>query len=93
MEEGFKNIKEILNRRRTAGPAAPAYPWQDLALRIVKQLAIPPYKKSAVFKVCRDLPQSFILGCLSDTQELCKSGEKWRYFFKLTDQYKTISGS
>ncbi|MCX6785604.1 MAG: hypothetical protein NTZ18_01990 [Candidatus Komeilibacteria bacterium] len=93
MSEGFKNIKEIFNNRRQAGPKPPVYPWQDMALRIIKQLAIPPYKKSAIFKVCRDLPQSYILGCFSDTQELCKSGEKWRYFFKLIDQYKKISES
>jgi hypothetical protein len=60
----------------------PAYQWQDLALRVTKELAIPLFKKSAVFKVCRDNSKEFIETCLNDTKELCQSGERWKYFFK-----------
>ena len=82
--QNFQKISALLNRS-TIKP--PAYEWQDLALQIVKELNIPPFKKSAVFKVCRDLPKQYILHCLNDTKELVQTGEKWRYFFKLTDNY------
>jgi len=82
--DNFQKISSLLNRK-TVKP--PAYQWQDLALQIVKELNIPPFKKSAVFKVCRDLPKQYILHCLNDTKELVQTGEKWRYFFKLTDNY------
>jgi len=82
--QNFQKISSLLNRS-TVKP--PAYQWQDLALQIVKELNIPAFKKSAVFKVCRDLPKQYILYCLNDTKELVPTGEKWRYFFKLTDNY------
>lgn len=84
----FKGIKDFLNRQSSIKP--PFYQWQELALRAVKELNIPANKKAAVFKVCRDLPKQYILNCLNDTKELAKEGEKWRYFFKLTDQYGKI---
>lgn len=61
----------------------PAFVWQDLALRVIKELNIPNFKKSAVFKVCKLYPRSYIEKCLNDTKELCQSGEKWKYFFKI----------
>ncbi len=75
------NIKEILNNK-TSGTKPPAYPWQDLALKIERELKVPTFKRNAVFKVCRDYPRSVIERCLADTKELCFSGDKWRYFFK-----------
>ncbi|MCX6793001.1 MAG: hypothetical protein NTY12_03155 [Candidatus Falkowbacteria bacterium] len=69
-------------KTKTAGKKPPAYAWQDLALRIQKELRIPPFKRSSIFKACRDYPRSVIERCLADTKELCKSGEQWRYFFK-----------
>jgi len=62
---------------------APAYDWQDLALRVIKELNIPDFKRSAVFKVCKQKSRIMIEKCLNDTKELCRSGEKWKYFFKL----------
>ena len=61
----------------------PAYAWQDLALRVIKELNIPSFKRSAVFKVCKQKPRTFIEKCLNDTKELCQTGEKWKYFFKV----------
>ncbi|MBI5765814.1 hypothetical protein HZA71_01140 [Candidatus Falkowbacteria bacterium] len=61
----------------------PAYEWQDLALRIIKELSIPDFKRGSVFKVCKENQKSYIEKCLNDTKELCKTGAKWKYFFKL----------
>lgn len=83
-DPSFQKIGELL--KRPAKAKAPAYPWQDLALKIIKDLNVPPFKKSAVFKVCRDLPEHGVVQCLIDTKELCQTGEKWKYFFKLVSE-------
>lgn len=81
-DEGFQNFGDILKNRLTK--KAPAYQWQDFALQIIKELNVPPMKKSSVFKVCKDRPRAFVEKCLNDTKELCDTKDKWRYFFKLT---------
>lgn len=81
--ESLANI--IKNKKKTA-KKAPAYPWQDLALRVINELGIPNFKRSAVFKVCKQYPKEFILTALNDTKELCKNGEAWKYFFKVIDE-------
>ncbi len=67
---------------------APAYPWQDLALQIIKDLGIPKDKRSSVFKVCKENGSETIKRALNDTKELCKTGATWRYFFKLIEENK-----
>ena len=64
---------------------APAYSWQELALRIIKDFDVPPVKKSSVFKICRDKAAPTIERAINDTKELCQGGEKWKYFFKIID--------
>jgi hypothetical protein len=64
----------------------PAYPWQDLALKVVADLGAPAFKKSSIFKICRDKPKEFVERCLNDTKELCKNGEKWKYFLKVVNE-------
>ena len=81
----FKN-QALRAAGQTARPA-PTYAWQDLALRVIKELKIPDFKRSAVFKVCKQYPKFFIEKCLNDTKELCKTGEKWKYFFKITGHF------
>ncbi len=78
------SLKDII-KNKAAGKKPPAYPWQDLALRIINELAIPPFKRNSVFKVCRDVPKEKILRALNDTKELVQTGERWRYFFKIVD--------
>lgn len=86
----MEDIKNILkNKNNPKKP--PAYQWQDLALRIIKELNIPDFKRSSVFKVCRDNSQAIILQALTDTRELCQTGQKWQYFFKLTTPKKLSS--
>lgn len=60
-----------------------AYIWQDLALMVIKELNIPAFKRSAVFKVCKENPRVYVEKCLNDTKELCHGGERWKYFFKV----------
>lgn len=81
VDKGFEKISEVFGARNAKKP--PAYPWQDLALRIIKELNIPNFKRAAVFKVCKEHPKQFIEMCLNDTKELCKTGSKWQYFFKV----------
>lgn len=76
----MQKIGDLLNKKTAK---APAYEWQDLALRIIKELSIPNFKRNSVFKVCKENSKTFVLSCLNDTKELCKKGEAWKYFFKL----------
>lgn len=80
----FENIADIMQAKQPKKPTA--HKWQEIALRIITELNIPDYKKSSVFKICKELPLQFVESCLNDTKELCKGGNKWQYFFKLTSQ-------
>ncbi|MFA5753960.1 MAG: hypothetical protein WC905_01180 [Patescibacteria group bacterium] len=84
MADTFKSLSDLLKNRKTIKP--PAYPWQDLALRIIKELAIPNFKRSAVFKICKEKSAAQIEIALNDTKELCQTGSSWKYFFKIIDQ-------
>lgn len=84
-DKGLEKIGDLF--QNTSKKTAPAYAWQDLALRVIKELNIPDFKRSAVFKVCKQKSKTFIEACLNDTKELCKTGEQWKYFFKV------VSGS
>ncbi|MFH1822286.1 MAG: hypothetical protein ABH830_01145 [Patescibacteria group bacterium] len=81
IDTGPENIKNIIKNKKTKKP--PAYEWQDLALRVINELNIPKFKRSSVFKACKENPKYYIEKCLNDTKELCQSEEKWKYFFKL----------
>jgi hypothetical protein len=83
-EDKFQSFADIIKAKQKI--KAPAYPWQDLALRIIKELSIPNFKRGAIFKVCRDLPAHKVEVALNDTKELCKTGATWKYFFKIIDQ-------
>lgn len=85
-EDKFLSFADIIKAKQKN--KAPAYPWQDLALRIIKELNIPSFKRGAVFKVCRDLPSNKVTIAFNDTKELCKTGATWKYFFKIIDQTK-----
>ena len=81
-KKDLENITDIF-KNKLPNKKPPAYEWQDLALRVIKDLNIPNFKRSSVFKACKEKPKMFIEKCLNDTKELCQSGEKWKYFFKL----------
>lgn len=79
-----ESLAEIFKgRTTTTAKKPPAYNWQEKALWVIKELAIPNHKRAAVFKVCRDLAPHIIERAVIDTKELMPSGEKWRYFFKI----------
>jgi hypothetical protein len=80
----FNSFQDILKNKKTIKP--PSYPWQDLALRVIKDLGVPNFKRSAVFKICKDKAPHLIEKALIDTKELCHDGQKWKYFFKIIDQ-------
>jgi hypothetical protein len=83
------DIKKILdNKSKNNNKKPPAYEWQDLALKIIKELNIPNFKRSSVFKACRDNSQTRIIQALTDTKELCQTGQKWQYFFKIINPKK-----
>ena len=84
IETGPQNFRDIMANTKNIKP--PAYPWQDLALRVVAELNIPAKKRNAVFLTCKQHSKNFIEKCLNDTKELAKTGEGWRYFFKLVNK-------
>jgi len=78
----FQSIGDVFSKKKPE-KKPPAYQWQDLALKIIKELGVPGFKRNSVFKICKDNPSQFVMTCLSDTKELCQTGSKWNYFFKL----------
>ncbi len=85
-DKGLEKISDLFGegaKNQRSRAKAPAYAWQDLALEVIKELNIPDFKRSAVFKVCKLKPRVYVEKCLNDTKELCQTGEKWKYFFKV----------
>lgn len=80
-DKGFQTISDIFANRQTIKP--PAHEWQDLALRVISELRVPAFKRNSVFKACKDNSKDFIEKALNDTKELCQTGERWKYFFKV----------
>jgi hypothetical protein len=80
-QKGFESIASIIKPSKGIKP--PAHPWQDLALRVIQELKVPGFKRNSVFKACKDNSMQFIEQALIDTKELCQTGEKWKYFFKI----------
>lgn len=83
MADNFQSFSDIIKIKTVT--KAPAYPWQDLALRIIKELKVPGFKRSSVFKICKEKPEHLTNLALNDTKELCKTGCAWKYFFKIID--------
>jgi hypothetical protein len=84
--QGFQTLGDIFEAKKSKKEPKikpPAYQWQDFALQIIKDLQIPAFKRNSVFKICKDYPRAFVEGCVTDTKELCKTGEQWKYFFKV----------
>jgi len=82
--KNFQSIGDIFKKQQAISPKkTTAHEWQSFALQIIQELNIPNFKRGAVFKVCKEKQKATIERCLNDTKELCKSGEKWKYFFKL----------
>lgn len=91
INQGPQSISDIFshqgqNKGQEIKP--PAYPWQDLALRVIKELGVPAFKRNSVFKLCKENSKDFIEKCLNETKELCQTGERWKYFFKVIDSLK-----
>lgn len=76
----MQQIGDIFQNKQSKKP--PAYQWQDMALRIIKELNVPNFKRNSVFKVCKDYDRNFVEKCFDDTKELAE-GDRWKYFFKL----------
>lgn len=89
IDKGLEKIGDLFAHRQSK--KMPAYAWQELALRVIEELNVPAFKRSAVFKVCKQKSRIYIEKCLNDTKELCRSGEPWKYFFKIIgDQGKKL---
>lgn len=73
-------MKERVSKPKTK---APAYQWQELALQIIQELEVPKEKRNSTFQVCKKFSRQIVEKALSDTKELCQTGEKWKYFFKI----------
>jgi len=84
VNKGFEGFKDIINSKQKP-QKPPAYPWQELALRIINELNIPNFKRNSVFQVCKKYPKGYIEKCMNDTKELCTKGECWKYFFKIVN--------
>lgn len=83
-KENLKSFRELMKNRTVK--KAPSYQWQELALRVINELDIPKNKHSSVFRICKQCTKQIVERAMNDTKELCKTGEKWRYFFKIVDK-------
>lgn len=83
-DRGPLKIGDIFNARKPA-IKPPTYEWQDFALRIINDLGVPNFKRNSVFKICKDNPKETVEKAINETKELCKTGERWKYFFKVVD--------
>ena len=88
---GLEKLGQLIGRP-SSSKKPPAYLWQELALRVIEDLAVPNKKRNAVFKVCKNYHKYWVEKCLIDTKELCQGSECWRYFFKLISQKKLKQG-
>ena len=77
----FESFGSIMQHKKQVKP--PAYQWQELALQVIKELSIPNFKRSSVFRICKIYNGKQVRQALIDTKELCPSGPKWKYFFKV----------
>jgi hypothetical protein len=84
-KDDLTQFSDIWKGRQAVKP--PAYEWQDLALRVIKEIGAPAFKRSAVFKICKEKPKAVVEGALNDTKELCRDGHKWMYFFKVVENW------
>ena len=76
----MEHISKTLNKPREKLPKPCDNRWQDLALLIIKDMAVDNRKRSSVFKACRDNEDM-----ARWAYNTCKELRKWdiRYFFKL----------
>jgi hypothetical protein len=87
--EGFKGLGEIFAaKQKQMKIKPPAYEWQDLALRVIKELSVPNFKRNSIFKIAKESNKESLERALNDTKELCHSGQKWAYFLKVIDSEK-----
>lgn len=84
MEQEFSSLGDIFQGAKSR-KKPPAHPWQDLALEVIAKLGVPNFKRNSVFKVCKNNSPTVVRRALNDTLELCESGAKWKYFFKIID--------
>ena len=84
-DTGPQKIGDLFSAIKTQQKKPPAYEWQDLALRLINELGVPPFKKGSIFKICKEQSKEKIEKALNETKELCKAGERWKYFFKVID--------
>lgn len=86
-DKGPQRLSLILG----AKPAAikpPAYQWQDMALKIIAEFGVPDFKRNSVFRVCKVNSKELVEKAVNETKELCPTGDKWKYFFKVVDSLK-----
>lgn len=86
MSEEFSSLGQIFQAAKKKAVKPPAHEWQDLALRVIKELSIPAFKCNSVFRITKQLSKTLVERALNDTKELCQTGEKWKYFFKIVDR-------
>ncbi len=87
LDPGPQKLSFIINRQ-PSGVKPPAYEWQDLALKIIAEFGVPAFKRNSVFKICKQNSKELVEKSINETRELCKTGERWKYFFKVVDSLR-----
>jgi len=83
IDPGPQKLSFIIKSQQAA-VKPPAFEWQDLALKIIAEFAVPDFKRNSIFRICKQNSKELVEKAINETKELCKAGEKWKYFFKVT---------
>jgi hypothetical protein len=59
------------------------YPWQELAVKICKELKVPPKEQGNIFRVCKIFPLPFVEHAFNETRELAAGDLRSHYFIKV----------
>lgn len=79
---GPLSIQEIL-KEKPQQKETKITQWQDLALRIIKELHVDKKDKGIIFKICKQYPYPFVEHCFNETKELATGDKASHYFVKL----------
>lgn len=68
----FEKIGNLFNKKTAAKP--PAYQWQDLALRVIKELSIPDVKKAPCLKLAKKSRKISLKAALTTRKNFARQG-------------------
>lgn len=76
----FDNIKKYEDK---SSKKKKVFRWQELAEKICIDFKVPKGEQGLIYKICYELPESFVEHCYRETKELAKGDKRHHYFVKV----------